>query len=218
MATERISAGAIAALEGLDDWRFVLGSIEAHYRFPSFGAAAAFVASLGAAADAAEHHPDVDLRYPGVVRVVLRTHAEDAVTSLDVELARTAAVLAADAGAVVQTAQARALEVCIDSMDADRIRPFWAAVLGYREVGGGILVDPLRIGPPMWFQEMDVPREERQRFHLDVTVPHDVALERIDAALAAGGRMVDDTHARAWWVLGDADGNLACISTWQDRS
>ena len=108
------------------------------------------------------------------------------------------------------------MEIAIDTLDASRIRPFWAAVLGYRETGG-MLVDPARIGPPMWFQTMTAPRTERQRFHIDVSVPHEQAAARIDAALAAGGRMVNDRYARSWWVLADADGNEACICTWQDR-
>jgi len=101
-------------------------------------------------------------------------------------------------------------------MDADRIRPFWAAVLGYRDEGG-YLVDPLRIGPPVWFQQMDEPRTDRDRFHIDVSVAHDAAPARLGAALAAGGRLVTDQFARSWWVLADADGNEACICTWQDR-
>ena len=104
----------------------------------------------------------------------------------------------------------------IDTMDADRIRPFWAAVLGYEDLDG-TLVDPLRIGPPFWFQQMDAPRTDRDRFHIDVNVPHDIAEQRIAAAIAAGGRLVSDAHARSWWVLADADGNEACISTWLDR-
>ena len=79
------------------------------------------------------------------------------------------------------------------------------------------VVDPLRIGPPLWFQQMDEPRRERSRFHIDVSVAHDVAEDRIAAALAAGGRMVTDRFARSWWVLADADGNEACVCTWQDR-
>jgi hypothetical protein len=31
------------------------------------------------------------------------------------------------------------------------------------------------------------------------------------------GTVLNDTHARAFWVLADAEGNEACICTWQDR-
>jgi 4a-hydroxytetrahydrobiopterin dehydratase len=48
-------------------------------------------------------------------------------------------------------------------------------------------------------------------------VPHDVAVSRTEAALAAGGHLVTDRYARSWWVLADADGNEACVCTWQDR-
>jgi 4a-hydroxytetrahydrobiopterin dehydratase len=212
-----LSADDLAGLADLADWRFVMGAIHAELHFGSFGDAAEFAAAVGAAADAAVHHPDLTLRYPGRVRVVLRTHEVDAVTDLDVELARTISRLAAERGATSAPTAAQAIEIAIDTMDADRIRPFWAAVLGYREVGPINLVDPDRLGPPVWFQQMDEPRTERQRFHIDVSVPHDVAEARVAAALAAGGRLVTDQYARAWWVLADADGNEACVCTWQDR-
>jgi 4a-hydroxytetrahydrobiopterin dehydratase len=216
MDQTRVSAAEFAALEGLDDWRFVLGAITAEYRAGSYQAAASLIEAVAEAAEAAHHHPDVDLRYPGFVRFVLATHSAGSLTVLDVDLARTISELAARAGAEPTRAGLQALEVAIDTMDADRIRPFWAAALGYRD-DGGYLVDPRRIGPPFWFQQMDEPRTERGRFHIDISLPHDVAEARMAAAIAAGGRLVTDRYARSWWVLADADGNEACISTWQDR-
>ena len=41
--------------------------------------------------------------------------------------------------------------------------------------------------------------------------------DRIQAALAAGGTMVNDASARAFWVLADPEGNEACLCTWEDR-
>jgi 4a-hydroxytetrahydrobiopterin dehydratase len=214
--TGAVSADEFAALDGLGDWRFVLGSIQADFRAGSFGAAASLVSEVAAAAEATDHHPDVDLRYPDRVRVVLTTHGAGGVTTADVELAREISRLAARAAAHSEPAAPQAVEIAIDTMDAGRIRPFWTAVLGYRD-DDGYLVDPLRIGPPVWFQQMDEPRTDRDRFHIDVSVPHDVAEARIAAALAAGGRLVTDRFARSWWVLADADGNEACVCTWQDR-
>jgi 4a-hydroxytetrahydrobiopterin dehydratase len=216
MEQSSITSDEVAALDDFDDWREVLGGIHADFRAPSFSAAGSLVSAIAEAADAAEHHPDVDVRYPNVVHVVLTTHGAGGLTTLDIDLAREISALAARAGATSQPTAAQAVEIAIDTMDADRIRPFWAAVLGYR-VAGGSLVDPLRLGPPVWFQQMDEPRTDRDRFHIDISVPHDVAEERIAAALAAGGRLVTDRFARAWWVLADADGNEACICTWQDR-
>jgi 4a-hydroxytetrahydrobiopterin dehydratase len=205
-----------AALDGLDDWRYLLGAIHATFHSGSYPAAAQLVVAFTEAAELAVHHPDIDVRYPGRVHVVLTTHATGGLTTLDADLAREFSRIAADAGAAADPQSAQQFELALDAMDPAAIRPFWAAVLGYREVGGN-LVDPLRIGPPMWFQQMDEPRTERGRFHIDVTVPHDVAVSRTEAALAAGGHLVTDRYARSWWVLADADGNEACVCTWQDR-
>lgn len=213
----RVSADDFAALEGLDDWRFLLGAIHAHFRAGSFPGAAALVVAIAEAAEAADHHPDIDLRYRDRVHVVLTTHAACGLTTLDTQLAAQISALAAAAGATAEPTVSQGTEIAIDTLDADRIRPFWAAVLGYDDVEGN-LVDPLRIGPAMWFQAMDEPREQRDRFHIDVTVPHDVAEARVAAALAAGGTLMTDRFARSWWVLADADGNEACVCTWQDRS
>ena len=64
---------------------------------------------------------------------------------------------------------------------------------------------------------MDEPRPQRNRIHFDLTVPHDAAQARIEAALAAGGHLVSAEEARAFWILADAEGNEVCVCTWQDR-
>ncbi|MFM2077083.1 MAG: hypothetical protein RJA49_973 [Actinomycetota bacterium] len=217
MDARPVTAAEFDTLEGLGDWRFILGALHAEFAAPGFSQGAALVAGIAAAADAADHHPEVSLRYPGRVRVVLSTHDAGGPTELDVTMARTVSALAAQHGAPPAPRVAQGVEVAIDTMDADRIRPFWAAVLGYR-VDGGNLVDPARMGPTFWFQQMSAPRPGRDRFHIDVTVAHELAEERVAAALAAGGTLVTDRFARAWWVLADADGNEACICTWQDRT
>ena len=206
-----------ATLDGLDDWRYLLGAIHASFRAGSFPAAASLVTAIAQAAEAAVHHPDVDVRYPDRVLVTLTTHATGGLTTLDAELARRISALAAAAGATAEPCSRGKVEIGLDTMDASLIRPFWAAALGYSTAADGSLFDPLRLGPPLWFQQMDVPRTERNRFHLDVTVRHDIAEKRLAAALAAGGTLVSDRRARAFWVLADADGNEVCICTWQDR-
>jgi 4a-hydroxytetrahydrobiopterin dehydratase len=217
MAYTPVTHTEFSELDGLDDWRIVFHEIQAEFQAPSFPAGGALVVAIAEAAEAANHHPDVELHYPGRVRVHLSTHATGGLSTHDVDLARQISALAADAGATAQPSTGQTVEVAIDTMDEARIRPFWAAVLDYRAQDDGSLADPRGFGPPVWFQRMDEPRTERNRFHLDVSVPHDVAQQRIDAALAAGGRLVTDRYARAFWVLADADGNEACICTWQDR-
>jgi 4a-hydroxytetrahydrobiopterin dehydratase len=131
----------------------------------------------------------------------------------------------ADVGGVADGGGGRSvqvLEIGIDALDAAAIRPFWRAVLGYADEPGRSgpwdgLIDPLGQGPAVWFQQMDAPRPQRNRIHLDVSVPHDEAEPRIRAALEAGGTLINDAEAPAFWVLADAEGNEACITTWQGR-
>lgn len=216
-AYTKLTPEEFATLEGVDDWRFAMNSIHATFLLPSFPAAAELTRSIAEAAERAQHHPDIDVRYPGRVRVVLTTHAAGGLTTADAELAKQISALAAASAATSERHAVEVVEFAIDTLDADRIRPFWKAVLAYDD-NDGALVDPLRIGPPMWFQEMTDPRTERSRFHVDISVPHDVAEQRVEAAIAAGGRLVTDRFARSWWVLADADGNEACVCTWQDRT
>jgi hypothetical protein len=68
------------------------------------------------------------------------------------------------------------------------------------------LIDPLGQGPAVWFQQMDAPRPQRNRIHFDISVPHDEAHQRIEATLAAGGKVLSDAEAPAFWVLADPEG------------
>ena len=213
---ETVSAQTIASTEGLHDWRYLNGALHAVFRVGSFTAAASFAAEVAKIADDLDHHPEIDLRFPDSVHIVTFTHYTGRTTQADVHLAREVSARALQCGATSEPLNPQIIEFAIDTTDETRILPFWRAVLDYRDFHGA-LIDPRRVGPPLWFQHTDEPRTERNRFHIDVSVPHDEAERRIAAALAAGGRMVNSSHARKWWVLADADGNEACICTWQDR-
>ena len=54
-----------------------------------FTGAAAFALEVARAADAAVHHPDIDIRYQRHARVVLTTHETGGVSDLDLSLAAT---------------------------------------------------------------------------------------------------------------------------------
>jgi len=53
--------------------------------------------------------------------------------------------------------------------------------------------------------------------HVAIWVPYEQAEARVAAALAAGGRLVRDEFAPAWWTLADAAGNEADIGTTMSR-
>ena len=208
-------------MEGIG-WRYLLGALTTSVAVSSLEQAvevtAAAVAACGA--DAGAHL----LPVPRADRVelTLQTASVAHVTRRDVELAQAVTDAVRTCGLETAPRPVQALEIAIDAMDIAAIRPFWRAVLGYTDEPGSdgptdAIVDPLRKGPAVWFQQMDRPRPQRNRIHLDVTVAHDEAEERVAAALAAGGTMVSDRAARAFWVLADAEGNEACVCTWQDR-
>jgi len=95
--TERITPAEFLEAFGVDDWRVVSGVACAYFATGSFRAGVALVDAIGVLADVANHHPDVDLRYPSVV-VRLMTHDVDGLSSRDVELARQISAAARDLG------------------------------------------------------------------------------------------------------------------------
>lgn len=197
----------------LPDWRFMLESLHARFRVPDYDTGLRLVAAVGAAAQEQNHHPDIDLRY-GYVDVRLRSHDVGGVTDRDLRLARSISATAHQVGATARPDQLQALEWALDTADAAGVGPFWAAVLG-REFDRTTeeCVDPGGREPSIWFQHTGSTAPDRQRWHLDVSVPPERAQDRIDAALAAGGRLVSEAAAPSFWVLADAEGNLACICT-----
>ena len=76
-----------AALAGLPGWERTGDEIVKTYERASFPAAIAFVVRIGFFAEAADHHPDLDIRWRKV-RVALTTHDAGGLTALDVQLAQ----------------------------------------------------------------------------------------------------------------------------------
>ena len=214
--TERITPRQFHEAGGVEDWRVLFGGACAHFRTGSFAAGVALVDAIGRLADAVSYHPAVDLRDDGVT-VRLRTHDSDGLSERDVALARRISAAARALDAPADPTAVQTVQVAIDTLVVPAVRPFWRAVLGYQDVGDADLVDPHGRGPSVWFQQMDAPRPQRNRIHIDITVPHDQAEARIAAALAAGGHLVTDQYAPAWWTLADAEGNEVDVATWMGR-
>lgn len=202
-------------------WCLILGAIYAEVPASTL-AEAAEVASLAVSSVAAEGqgHLTVEIR---VDRAVLRLQSADvgAVTGCDVRLAHGLSQMLTARGFELHPGAVQAFEIAVDAIDIPLVRPFWRAITGYVDEPGSelnaALLDPSGRGPAIWFQQMDAPRPQRNRLHIDVDVPHGVAEARIDAAIAAGGRLLSDAQAPAFWVLADPEGNEACICTWQGR-
>ncbi|GGS60689.1 hypothetical protein GCM10010156_19270 [Planobispora rosea] len=210
-------------------WRYVLGALQTSVRAPSLRRAVDVAARVTeAAGDGADGSLWMDVRADRLV-LTLQSLAAATVTPAEVELARVISEAVRELGlrpgpevASAETRSVQLVEIAIDALDISRIRPFWKAVMGYTDEAGAsgpqdAIVDPLRHGPAIWFQQMDAPRPQRNRIHLDISVPHDEAPHRIGAALEAGGVLLSDEAAPSFWVLADAEGNEACVTTWQGR-
>jgi 4a-hydroxytetrahydrobiopterin dehydratase len=213
---EAITAGTFHAAEGVEDWRVVFEGACAHFRTGTFATGLALVNEIGRLAEAANHHPDIDLRYGGVT-VRLWTHELMGLSERDVSLAQQISTIARDLGVTADPSAVQTVQIAIDALASTEVMPFWRAVLGYEQAGDEDLLDPRRRGPAIWFQEMEEPRTERNRIHVDVSVPHDQAEARVAAGVAAGGRVVFDRYAPAWWTLADPEGNEVDIATWMGR-
>ena len=72
-----LSFDEAAASPGLDDWRMITAQLRANVRAGSVQQATALAAAIAAAADAADHHPELDIRYPDQLIVTLSTHYID---------------------------------------------------------------------------------------------------------------------------------------------
>jgi 4a-hydroxytetrahydrobiopterin dehydratase len=80
-------AGVAEAVRRTPGWERAGAEIRRTYRFVDFREALAFVNRVGALAERAGHHPDIDIRY-NAVTLALTTHDAGGLTAKDFELAR----------------------------------------------------------------------------------------------------------------------------------
>ncbi len=214
MSSPRLTGQQIADA-GLEGWTFLGAHLATRLRTGDFATGLALLDEIGAAAEEANHHPDLDLRYTHL-DVRLTSHDSGGVTDRDVRMARRVGELAAGRGVPADAAAVSRIDLALDTPDRERVLPFWSAALGMAAgPGDDEIRDPAGTHPFVWFQDSG-DEEPRQRWHLDVWVDPDQVQARIDATLAAGGSLVSDAAAPSFWILADADGNKVCLCTWQD--
>jgi 4a-hydroxytetrahydrobiopterin dehydratase len=189
---------------GVADWRAGVNGASVEYRTGDFATGAALFSAIAELAEAADHHPDVEIRYPSV-RVRLFTHSAGGLTAMDAALAQQISTAARDLGIEPEATRRQQLMIAVATPDAGRILPFWQAATGYDAISDMELRDPEGRGPLIWLQPVDKPIGGRM--HIDVVVPPDTAEARVAATVAAGGVVADDSHAPEWWTLADADGH-----------
>ena len=218
---QRLTPAEVEAA-GLADWRQVFDTIRARFRTGDFATGLALVNRIGEAAEAADHHPEVTLSYPEVL-VALNSHDVRGITSRDIDLARQISAYTAELGAAADVAGLTQVELGLDTSRSEANAAIYAALLGGK-VDEDMVRDPSGQVPTIWWQQPGEedewslpPTEVPQRWHLDVWVPADEAPARLAAVIEAGGRLVSDVAAPAYWVIEDADGNRSCLCTSSDR-
>jgi 4a-hydroxytetrahydrobiopterin dehydratase len=198
-------------------WAYLPECLYTRIKTPNFLAGLAVVTAVAEVAEAMNHHPDLDLRYP-LVGVRLTSHDLGAVTDRDIRLAAEITRIATEAGLTCGCDEVSKIDLALDSPAFGAVLPFWRAVLAMADRKGvpDEIRDPTEVLPPVWFQTSGAD-EPRQRWHPDVWVDPAQVQPRIDAALAAGGELVSDSDAPSFWVLADPEGNRVCLCTWRSR-
>ena len=212
-----ISASAFHATDGLDDWRILDDGAYAHFGTGSLTDAARLVQAIGEIPGADRHRPAIDVREVGTtVKLITVTDDYFGMSELDVQLAREISGRARELGFAADPSALQHLLLVPGAPASAEVVPFWRAILGYEprpDSPDEDLVDPQGRGPAFWFEAMDEPRGDGGgAIHVAVWVPIEQAEARVEAALAAGGRMVRD-HGPTWWTLADAAGNEADVAT-----
>jgi len=220
--TEPMTPREFEEADGVEDWR-VLGEGACIY-FPTatFAESAGLVQAFAEIAGVEDRAPQIDVRAGGVtIKLLTITNDYAGMTTGDLDVARQISAVARNLGLDADPSAVQSFLVIPGAPDISEVTPFWRALLGYEPRADSPdedLVDPRDRGPSFWFESMEEPRPGGLgAIHVAVWVPYDEAEARVAAALAAGGRMVRDEFAPAWWTLADAAGNEADIATTRGR-
>jgi 4a-hydroxytetrahydrobiopterin dehydratase len=133
-----------------------------------------------------------------------------------IELAREISKVAKSLGAVADPNQVQEVQFAIAAKPDAIDLTFWKAVLGYDPMLEDNAIDPLGVSSTVWMQDIEEGKNLRHAMHIDVSLSKESAQARVDAAVRAGGVVVDDSHAPSWWILADRSGNKVCVVAWPD--
>ncbi len=207
---------AFLAADGIDDWVVLHGGATAVFRTGSLGDAARLAEAV-ALVEGVEGSGAL-LTIADVRLTVRLTRDLWVLEPPHADLARAVSAVARAHGAVADRAAVQEVQLAISAKPDAVDVAFWRAVLGYvrTPAADDNAVDPLGHGSTAWMQELDAAKPLQHAMHIDVSVAREHAEARLAAALAAGGRVVDDSSAPAAWILADRAGNKVCIAAWPD--
>ena len=199
--------------DGIDDWVVLHGGPTAVFRVGSLLEAAQLAAAVA--------------EVPGLEPRTILTAASDRLTvkltremwgteARHIEVARAISDVAREHGATADRGAVQEVQLAVAAKPDAIDLPFWRAALGYAPLHDDNCLDPLGQGSTVWMQDLDPEKPLRHAMHVDVSVARDHAEARMQAAVAAGGRVVDDSEAPGSWILADRSGNKVCIAAWPD--
>ena len=199
--------------DGLDDWVVLHGGPTAVFTVGSLLQAAQLAEAIAAVRGLEDR---TVLSLSGTHLTVRMTRELWGTEARHIEVAREISRVAREHGATGNRAAVQEVQLAIAAKPDAIDLPFWRAVLGYAPMHEDNAIDPLGHGSTVWMQDLDPEKSLRHAMHVDVSVAREVAEERLAAALAAGGRIVEQSEAPAAWILADRAGNKVCIAAWPD--
>jgi 4a-hydroxytetrahydrobiopterin dehydratase len=199
--------------DDVGDWVILHGGPTAVFRVGSLADAARLAAAVA--------------HVPGLEPRTLLTAASDRLTvkltremwgteARHIQVARAISAVAREHGATADRSAVQEVQLAVAAKPKAIDLGFWRAVLGYAPMHDDNCIDPNGQGSTVWMQGLDPAKPLRHAMHIDVSVAHDQAEARMQAAVAAGGRVVDDSGAPGAWILADRSGNKVCIAAWPD--
>ncbi len=213
-----VPGAALGEKTGTADWQAVFSAMVC-YRITSPTQQRDLTAAAAALADDTGFPLLVDLR-PGLVIIDSgKDQSDEDAHGLELDFSDLAERLqssASELGATADPGLPRFTQLFLDAADVGAVRAFWVAALGYtrdRRAGVSDIHDPRRLNPVLVFQELDASeterRRQRNRIHIELTVPSDLAQTRLATAVEAGGRLLEESEDR--WRVADPEGNEMVI-------
>jgi 4a-hydroxytetrahydrobiopterin dehydratase len=202
------------AADGVDDWVVLHGGATAVFRLGSLADAARLAGAIA-------QLPGIDgsetvLTLTGQRLSVRLTRGVYWLEKRHIDLAHAVSAAAREHNAITERAVVQEVQVAIAAKPDAIDLGFWRAVLGYVPQDHDSAIDPLGHSSVVWMQDLDPAKPLEHAMHVDVSLAREEAEARLAAALAAGGRMIDDSGAPGGWILADRAGNKVCIAAWPD--
>lgn len=200
--------------DGLEDWVVLHGGPSAVFLTTTFAEAAELAREIAQLPGLDGTHTQLTIVSKRLTvrltREIWKIEAEH------IELAREISKVAKAKGALSAPEQVQEVQFAIAAKPDAIDLGFWRAVLGYEPMLEDNAIDPLGVSSTVWMQDIDVNKPLRHAMHLDVSLSREQAQARVEAAVKAGGVIVDGSHAPSWWILADRSGNKVCVAAWPD--